>query len=181
MPGELTFSQTLSNIDMSSDRMTDILIDLLSLLTPQQMEQESSRVLKDPISSLRTESPLTQVYTEGITPLRDRPGGMNALEERVILLDPQMALATITKFLDEIRHQWIHYGPKGPDVRPRNAGQQQATAINWMLEALDINDVRNYPSRASSLGEAPTIKVEGQPSQGVPVTPKRKNDTFDVG
>ena len=50
-----------------------------------------------------------------------------------------------------------------------------------MLEALDVNDVRNYPSRASSPGEAPTIKVEGQPSQGVPVTPKRKNDVFDVG
>ena len=106
---------------------------------------------------------------------------MSALEDRVILLDPQMALATVTEFLDEIRHQWLHYGPEGPDGRPRNAGQQQATAINRMLEALDVNDVRNYPSRASSPGEVPTIKVEGQPSQGVPVTPKRKNDVFDVG
>ena len=64
MPGELIFSQMLSNVDMSLDRMTEILIDLLSLLTPQQMEQESSRVLKDPTSSLRMESPLMQVYME---------------------------------------------------------------------------------------------------------------------
>ena len=115
MPGELMFSQMLSNVDMSSDRMTEILIDSLSPLTPQQTEQESSRVLKDPISPLRMESPLTQVYMEGVTPSRDRPGGMNALEERVILLDPQMALATVTEFLDEIHHQWLHYGPEGPD------------------------------------------------------------------
>ena len=41
MPGELTFSQTLSNVNKSLDRMTEILIDSLSPLTPQQMEQES--------------------------------------------------------------------------------------------------------------------------------------------
>ena len=100
---------------------------------------------------------------------------MNALEEQVILLDPQMALATVTEFLDEIHYQWLHYGPKGPDGQPGNAGQQQATAINRMLEALDVNDIRSYPSRASSLGEAPTVKVEeGQPSRGVPITPKEK-------
>ena len=67
MPGELTFSQMLSNVDMSLDRMIKILINSLSPLTPQQTEQESSRVLKDLISPLRTESPLTQVYTEGVT------------------------------------------------------------------------------------------------------------------
>ena len=80
----------LSNVDMSLDRMSEILIESLSLLTPQQMEQESSRVLKDPTSPLRMESPLTQVYTEGVTPLRDQPEDMNALEERAILLYPQM-------------------------------------------------------------------------------------------
>ena len=48
-------------------------------------------------------------------PSRNQPGGMNALEERVILLDLQMALATVTKFLDEICHQWLHYGPEGPN------------------------------------------------------------------
>ena len=106
---------------------------------------------------------------------------MNTLEEGVILLDLQMVMAIATKFLDEIRRQWLHYGPKGPDGQPRNAGQQQATAINQMLEALDVNDIRSYPSRASSLGEAPTIKVEGQPSQGVPIIPKRKDDVFDIG
>ena len=130
----------LSNVDMSLDRMTEILIDSLSLLTPQQTEQESSRVLKGPISTLRMESPLMQVYTEGVMPLRDWPGGMNALEERVILLDLQMAL-------DEICHQWLHYGPEGPDGQPGNTGQQQATAINWMLEALNVNDIKSYPSR----------------------------------
>ena len=65
---------------------------------------------------------------------------MNALEERVILLDLQMAL-------DEICHQWLHYGPEGPDGQPGNTGQQQATAINWMLEALNVNDIKSYPSR----------------------------------
>ena len=100
---------------MSLDRMTEIVIDSLSPLTPQQTEQESSRVLKDSISPLRMESPLTQVYTEGVMPLRDRPWGMIALKERVILLDSQMVLAIVTKFLDEIRHQWLHYGSKGPD------------------------------------------------------------------
>ena len=112
MPGELTFSQMLSNVDMSSDRMSKILIDLLSPLTPQQMEHESSRVLNDPTSLLRTESPLTQVYTEDIMSSRDWPEGINVLEERVILLDPQMALATIAELLNEICHQWLHYGPK---------------------------------------------------------------------
>ena len=97
-------------------------------------------------------------------PLRDWPEGMNALEERVILLSLQMALAIITKFLDEICHQWLHYGPKGHNGQPRNARQQQATEISQILEALDVNDIRNYPSRASSLGEVP----------------KRKNDVFDV-
>ena len=168
IPGELTFFQMLSNINMSSDRMTDILIDSLSPLSPQQTEQESSRVLKDPTSPLRTESPLMQVYTKGIMPLRDWPEGMKTLEERVILLNLQMVLATVTEFLDEIHHQWLHYRPEGPHGQPGNAGEQQATAINWMLKALDVHEISNYPSRASSPGEAPTIKGEGQPSQGIP-------------
>ena len=120
------------------------------------------------------------LYMEGITPSRDWPEGMNTLEERVNLLDLQMVLATVTKFLNEIHHQWLYYGPKGPNGQPGNARQQQATAINQMLEALDINDVRSYPSRASSPGEAPTIKVKGQPSQGVPITPKRKDNKVVV-
>ena len=85
-----------------------------------------------------------------------------------------MVLATVTEFLDEICHQWLHYGPEGPNSQPGNTGQQQAIAINWMLEALDANNVRSYPSRASSPDEAPTIKVEEQPFQGVPITPKEK-------
>ena len=86
MPGELTFSQMLSNVDMSLDRITEILIDSLSSSTPQQTKHESSRVFNNPTSCLRMESPLMQVYTEGITPLRDHPKGINAQRKELFSL-----------------------------------------------------------------------------------------------
>ena len=62
MPGTLQTSQTLESTKRTTERVSEALNDLLSPLTPQLTEHNNSRILTNPFSRLRTESPLIQVY-----------------------------------------------------------------------------------------------------------------------
>lgn len=70
--------------------MTEALIDSLSPLTPQPMESDDSQIIKDPSILSRNETPPMQVFTEGITPLRERFEGKLLIEEakHIVLLNP---------------------------------------------------------------------------------------------
>ena len=96
MPETLQTSQTLESTERTAERVSEAINDLLSPLTPQLTEHDNSRILTDPFSCPRTESPLIQVYMEGAAPaLRIHYGDE-------ISMDPRMALATINEFLDRM-------------------------------------------------------------------------------
>jgi hypothetical protein len=94
--------------------MTEALIDSLSPLTPQAIESDDSRINNDPYTLSRTETPITQVFTEDVTPSREQFEGNIPEDERIVLLNPRTALVTVTEFLNEAHQQWLKYG-HGPE------------------------------------------------------------------
>ena len=137
MPGTLQTSQMLESTERTAERVSEAVNDPLSPLTPQLTEHDNSRILTDLFSCLRTESSLIQVYTEGAAPaLRIHYGDE-------IPMDPQMALATVNKFLDGIQHQWLNYG-QGPErfhnhgINPR---QHQAVIVDWIKQVIAAQEV----------------------------------------
>jgi hypothetical protein len=162
--------------------MTEALIDSLSPLTPQAIESDDSWINNDPYTFSRTETPITQVLPEGVTPSREQFEGNIPEDERIILLNPRMALATVTEFLNEVRQQWLKYrhGPEDFNNHGVNPRLHQAFAVDRMLEALLKEDNRNMSSRASSQETFLQIKVEEQTFQGVSKTPAREDDLFDI-
>jgi hypothetical protein len=93
MPGDLWISQALSSARRYSDRMTEGLIDSLSPLTPQAIESDDMQINNNPITLSRTETSITQVYTEGGTSSREQFKGSPIPEDqKIVLLNPQMVL-----------------------------------------------------------------------------------------
>ena len=171
MPGTLQTSQTLESTERTAERVSEAVNNPLSPLTPQLTEHDNSRILTDPFSRLRTESPLIQVYMEGAAPaLRIHYGDE-------IPMDPQMALATVNKFLDGIQHQWLNYdqGPERFHNHGINPGQHQAAIIDWIRQVIATQEVEELTSRASSPITIPpiSIKIEGQQSQYFSSTPTK--------
>ena len=90
-------------------------------------------------------------------------------------MDPQIALATIKKFLDRIQHQWLNYdqGPKRFNNHGINPGQHQAVIIDQIRWAIATQEVKEPTSRASSPIIIPPIliKMEEQQFQYFSSTP----------
>ena len=171
MPGTLQTFQMLKSTERTAERVSEAINDLLSPLSPQLTEHDNSRILTDPFSHLRTKSTFIQVYMEGAAPaLRIHYGGE-------ISMDPQMALATVNKFLDGIQHQWLNYnqGPKRFHNHGINPGQHQAAIIDWIRRVIAIQEVEEPTSKASSPITIPPIliKMEGQQSQYFSSTPTK--------
>ena len=171
MPGTLQTFQTLESTERTAERVSEAINNPLSPLTPQLTEHDNSRILTDPFSRLRTESPLIQVYTEGAAPaLRIHYGDE-------IPMDPRMALATVNEFLDGIQHQWLNYdqGPERFHNHGINPGQHQAAIIDRIRWAIAAQEAEELTSRASSPITIPpiSIKIEGQQSQYFSSTPTK--------
>jgi hypothetical protein len=117
---------------------------MMSPLTPQRSEIKLTRITIDPEPDPREESPLAQVYTKGVMPSFRRPETP---------LDPQIALTTISDYLEGIQRQWIDYGrgPKEFHNHGVNPGFHQAQKIECLKAALarETNDESTNRAKSS--------------------------------
>ncbi|KAF8553607.1 hypothetical protein OG21DRAFT_1522992 [Imleria badia] len=104
MPGEFQTPPSASRLERIMKDTLSEYGNMMSPLTPQRSEIKLTRITIDPEPDPREESPLAQVYTEGIMPSFRRPETP---------LDPQIALTMISDYLEGIQCQWIDYG-RGP-------------------------------------------------------------------
>ncbi|KAF8551000.1 hypothetical protein OG21DRAFT_1524744 [Imleria badia] len=144
MPGEFQTPPSESQLERIMKDTLSEYGDTMSPLTPQCSEIKLTRITIDPDLDPREESPLAQVYTEGVMPLFQRPE---------TLLNPQITLTTISDYLEGIQHQWIDYGrgPKEFHNHEVNPGFHQAQKIKCLKAALTRETNDELTNRAKSL------------------------------
>ncbi|KIN98760.1 hypothetical protein M404DRAFT_31081 [Pisolithus tinctorius Marx 270] len=148
MPREFQASVTMEESTKRGTREAspaEVFIEVMSPLTPQPSELENSRVMQNPNNPQDIENPLSQVYIEGEMP------SMRELNEEVPL-DPQVALAAMNEFLENIQQQWrdYGYGPESFHNHGIDPGEHHANMIERIRRALVIENLEEQTSRASS-------------------------------
>ncbi|KAF8546989.1 hypothetical protein OG21DRAFT_1490627 [Imleria badia] len=155
MPGEFQTPPSGSRLETIIKDALSEYEDTMSPLTPQRSKIELTRITIDPELDLREESPLAQVYTEGVMPSFRRPKTP---------LDPQISLTTISDYLEGIQCQWIEYG-RGPQEFHNhgvNPGFHQAQKIECLKAALARETNDKSTNRAKSSETEMPIKRESE-------------------
>ena len=156
MPGD--FQNMLSASNVVWDTTISETRDMMSPLTLHHSEVELTWISIESDLVLRTDSPLGQIYTEGVIPwLRDPIGGETPM-------DPHIALTMVNNFLKDIQCQWMLYrqGPEGFNHHEVNSSSYWVIKLKHLIAALAREADDKSTSKAESQGARVPIKLEDE-------------------